>query len=59
MCLITTPKRLRDLYKRVRPDAIYQQTLTLLRRAGERRDRERRGMLTKSGIMVGPRRDLR
>lgn len=41
------------LYKRVRPDAIYQQTLTLLRRAGERRDREGRGMLTKSGIMVG------
>src|ERR671926_1686844 len=41
------------LYKRVRPDANYQQTLTLLRRAAERRDRERRGMLTKSGIMVG------
>jgi len=41
------------LYKRVRPDANYRQTLTLLRRAAERRDRERRGMLTKSGIMVG------
>ncbi|MEJ7616179.1 MAG: lipoyl synthase [Pyrinomonadaceae bacterium] len=41
------------LYKRVRPDAVYQQTLTLLKRAGERRDHERRGMLTKSGIMVG------
>ncbi len=41
------------LYRRVRPDADYQQSLTLLRRAGERRDRERRGMLTKSGIMVG------
>jgi lipoic acid synthetase len=41
------------LYRRVRPDANYQQTLTLLRRAAERRDRERRGMLTKSGIMVG------
>ncbi|MGI8898286.1 MAG: lipoyl synthase [Pyrinomonadaceae bacterium] len=41
------------LYRRVRPDADYQQSLTLLRRAGERRDKERRGMLTKSGIMVG------
>ena len=41
------------LYRRVRPDANYQQTLTLLGRAAERRDRERRGMLTKSGIMVG------
>jgi lipoic acid synthetase len=37
----------------VRPDADYQQSLTLLRRAGERRDHEGRGMLTKSGIMVG------
>jgi lipoyl synthase len=41
------------LYKRVRPDAKYEQSMTLLRRAAERRDRERRGMLTKSGIMVG------
>jgi lipoic acid synthetase len=41
------------LYRRVRPDADYQQSLTLLKRAAERRDRERRGMLTKSGIMVG------
>jgi len=41
------------LYRRVRPDADYQQSLTLLKRAGERRDREARGMLTKSGIMVG------
>ena len=41
------------LYRRVRPDADYQQSLTLLRRAAERRDRENRGMLTKSGIMVG------
>jgi lipoic acid synthetase len=41
------------LYKRVRPDANYQQSMTLLRRAAERRERERRGMLTKSGIMVG------
>jgi lipoic acid synthetase len=41
------------LYRRVRPDANYQQTLTLLERAARRRDREGRGMLTKSGIMVG------
>ncbi len=41
------------LYRRVRPDADYQQSLTLLKRAGERRDREQSGMLTKSGIMVG------
>ena len=41
------------LYRRVRPDADYQQSLDLLKRAAERRDREQRGMLTKSGIMVG------
>jgi lipoic acid synthetase len=41
------------LYRRVRPDADYQQTLTLLARAALRRDEEKRGMLTKSGIMVG------
>ena len=41
------------LYRRVRPDADYQQSLTLLQRAAARRDREARGMLTKSGIMVG------
>jgi lipoic acid synthetase len=41
------------LYRRVRPDADYQQSLRLLKRAAERRDRERRRMLTKSGIMVG------
>jgi len=41
------------LYRRVRPDAVYQQSLTLLERAAARRDREGRGMLTKSGIMVG------
>ncbi|HJT65829.1 MAG TPA: lipoyl synthase [Pyrinomonadaceae bacterium] len=41
------------LYRRVRPDADYQQSLTLLQRAAARRDREGRGMLTKSGIMVG------
>jgi len=31
------------LYRRVRPDANYQQTLTLLQRAADRRDREGRG----------------
>ena len=41
------------LYRRVRPDAKYQQTLTLLERAARWRDREGRGMLTKSGIMAG------
>jgi lipoic acid synthetase len=41
------------LYRRVRPDAVYQQTLTLLERSSRRRDEEKRGMLTKSGIMVG------
>ena len=41
------------LYRRVRPDAGYEQSLTLLQRAAARRDREARGMLTKSGIMVG------
>ena len=41
------------LYRRVRPDAVYEQSLTLLERAAARRDRENRGMLTKSGIMVG------
>jgi lipoyl synthase len=41
------------LYRRVRPDAVYEQSLTLLKRAAARRDREERGMLTKSGIMVG------
>ncbi len=41
------------LYRRVRPDAKYDQTLTLLERAARRRDQEKRGMLTKSGIMVG------
>ena len=41
------------LYRRVRPDAVYQQSLTLLKRAAERRDRELNGMMTKSGIMVG------
>jgi lipoic acid synthetase len=41
------------LYRRVRPDADYQQSLTLLRRAAARRDRDQPELLTKSGIMVG------
>ncbi len=42
------------LYRRVRPYARYREwTLRLLERAAERRDLERRGMLTKSGVMVG------
>ncbi|MFN0088366.1 MAG: lipoyl synthase [Blastocatellia bacterium] len=42
------------LYHRVRPHARYREwTMKLLRRAADRRDREARGMLTKSGIMVG------
>ena len=41
------------LYRRVRPDADYQQSLTLIKRAADRRDREQSVMLTKSGIMVG------
>ena len=41
------------LYRRVRPDADYQQSLTLLQRAANRRDRDQTSMLTKSGIMVG------
>jgi lipoic acid synthetase len=42
------------LYKRVRPHAQYAEwTMKLLQRAAGRRDVEQRGMLTKSGIMVG------
>jgi len=42
------------LYHRVRPYARYQEwTLTLLANAARRRDREQRGMLTKSGLMLG------
>lgn len=42
------------LYRRVRPQAKYREwTMTLLERAARRRDTENRGMLTKSGIMVG------
>ncbi len=41
------------LYRRVRPDAGYAQSLALLRRAAARRDRDRPAMRTKSGVMVG------
>ena len=41
------------LYRRVRPDANYQQTLTLLKRAAKWRDTKQPSMFTKSGIMVG------
>ena len=41
------------LYRRVRPDANYQQTLTLLERAAFYRDTQFPRMKTKSGIMTG------
>jgi lipoic acid synthetase len=41
------------LYRRVRPDAKYDQTLELLDRAGKFRDKYFPQMLTKSGIMAG------
>lgn len=41
------------LYRRVRPDAKYTQTLELLDRAAHFRDREFPRMKTKSGIMAG------
>jgi lipoic acid synthetase len=41
------------LYRRVRPDAKYQQTLELLERAARFRDTEFPKMKTKSGIMAG------
>src|SRR5215467_7290964 len=41
------------LYRRVRPDAIYEQSMELLDRAAKWRDAEQCEMLTKSGIMVG------
>ena len=39
------------LYRRVRPDADYQQSMDLLRRAGDRKSEW--PLLTKSGLMVG------
>src|SRR5690349_22751631 len=41
------------LYRRVRPDAIYEQSMELLDRAARWRDRDQPTMFTKSGIMVG------
>ena len=41
------------LYRRVRPDADYAQSLTLLRRAADWRDAQAPTMKVKSGIMVG------
>ncbi|MFZ4512701.1 MAG: lipoyl synthase [Geothrix sp.] len=41
------------LYRRVRPDADYTQSLTLLRRAADWRDAQAPAMKVKSGIMVG------
>jgi len=41
------------LYRRVRPDADYGQSLTLLRRTADWRDRHAPALRVKSGIMVG------
>jgi len=41
------------LYRRVRPDARYEQTLELLERSARWRDSEQPSMRTKSGIMAG------
>lgn len=41
------------LYRRVRPDAVYDRSLALLARADARRRRDGLEMRTKSGIMVG------
>ena len=41
------------LYRRVRPDAGYAQSLELIARASRRRDREGLNLRTKSGVMVG------
>lgn len=41
------------LYRRVRPDAIYSQSMELLERAAHYRDTQFPQMFTKSGIMVG------
>lgn len=41
------------LYRRVRPNARYHWTMDLLASAARRRDQEKRGMLTKSGVMLG------
>ena len=41
------------LYRRVRPDAKYAQSLALIARAAQRRTREGLALRTKSGLMVG------
>lgn len=41
------------LYKRVRPDADYEQSMTVLSRAAMHRDTSQPDLRTKSGIMVG------
>ena len=41
------------LYRRVRPDARYEQSLELISRAAARRDREGLALRTKSGVMAG------
>ncbi len=41
------------LYRRVRPDAIYGRSLELLRRAAERKEKEKTSLKVKSGVMVG------
>ena len=41
------------LYRRVRPDARYAQSLELIARAAARRDRDGLSLRTKSGLMVG------
>jgi lipoic acid synthetase len=41
------------LYRRVRPDAGYAQSLELIARAAGRRDRDGLNLRTKSGVMVG------
>ena len=41
------------LYRRVRPDAVYERSLELLARAARWRDGKASGMRVKSGIMVG------
>lgn len=41
------------LYRRVRPDAVYERSLELLARAGRWRDARAPSMRVKSGIMVG------
>ncbi len=43
----------RRLYRRVRPDARYEQSLELISRADSRRRREALDLRTKSGLMVG------